>query len=688
MERGLLGLTFDPDFPAQPYVYVYYTRAAPVLNRLSRFTVSEANPDVADPASETVLLDNIPSSHYHNGGAIHFGPDGKLYVAVGDGSVPGNAQSLASLSGKMLRIDRDGGIPSDNPFFGSAAGVYRSIWALGLRNPFTFDIEAATGRLFINDVGQDTIEEIDAAETGGLNFGWPTTEGPTTNPAFRTPFYSYPHDPECAVTGGAFYDPPTANFPADAVGDYFFADFCAGWIKRIDVTTKQVSTVIAAAGEFGPVDLKVGDDGSLYYLLRAGDGNARLRRVRYVAPGVAPSFLAQPRDTTVTVGAPATFEVSASGTAPLQYQWQRDGEDIPGATSATYTLPHAALADDGAKFRAVASNGVDSATSAAATLGVTLNRPPTAVIDAPVPDARYSAGQAVPYAGHGSDPDGGTLTYTWRVDLHHETHAHPFMPATVGPAKGSFTVPTDGETSPDVWYRIHLTVTDPGGLTGAAQRDIHPRTASLRLAANVPGLTLELDGQPFPAPRDLTGVVGVRRSLAAPSPQTVGGRTYAFTGWSDGRPRSHTIATPATATTYTAAFRDVTPAAPASPLVPLALPAGPAGAAPHRPRPGAHHVGRGAAPRDPGPRPRRRGRAGAGGRPGREAPARLAQRAGGAERDAADPGPPAPRRVRAPPPRADRGVRGDARRPPDRAGPPHPPRPARLTRGPRSCRIA
>ncbi len=303
-----------------------------------------------------------------------------------------------------------------------------------------------------------------------------------------------------------------------------------------------------------------------------------MRRVRYIGPGVAPTIVAQPPGRTVTVGAPATFEVSASGTAPLAYRWQRDGVDIPGATSATYRLEDAELDDDGAEFRAVVTNGVGEATSDAATLAVTTNRPPVAAIDAPLTTARYSAGQAIAYAGRGSDPDGAPLTYRWRVDFHHESHSHPFLPATEGGPQGSFRVPTRGETSPDVWYRIHLTVTDAGGLTGSAQRDVLPRTATLRLAANVAGAALELDGRPFSPPRAVAGVVGLERSLAAPSPQTVGGRTYEFVAWSDGRARSHAISTPAVDTTYTAAFRDIT-AGPtvastgANPLVPVAGPA-------------------------------------------------------------------------------------------------------------------
>ena len=169
-----------------------------MVNRLSRFTVSAADPDVADPASETVLLDNIPSAHYHNGGAIHFGPDGKLYVAVGDGAAP-SQRAVARVAVREAAADRRATARSPPTTRSSAAraGVYRAIWALGLRNPFTFDIEAATGRMFINDVGQDTTEEIDAGRDRRAELRLAHDRGADEQPApSRTPFYSYPHDPE------------------------------------------------------------------------------------------------------------------------------------------------------------------------------------------------------------------------------------------------------------------------------------------------------------------------------------------------------------------------------------------------------------------------------------------------------------------------------------------------------------
>jgi glucose/arabinose dehydrogenase len=180
-ERGLLGVTFDPDFSNNQFVYIYYTATTPdIHNRLSRFT---AIGDVAVSGSEVVVLElnNLSSATNHNGGAIHFGPDGKLYIGVGENANSANSQTLGNLLGKMLRINADGTIPTDNPFFNQATGQNRAIWALGLRNPYTFSFQETTGRLFINDVGQDTWEEINEG-VAGSNYGWPNCEGPCATP--------------------------------------------------------------------------------------------------------------------------------------------------------------------------------------------------------------------------------------------------------------------------------------------------------------------------------------------------------------------------------------------------------------------------------------------------------------------------------------------------------------------------
>ncbi|HEV2854604.1 MAG TPA: PA14 domain-containing protein [Thermoanaerobaculia bacterium] len=554
-ERGLLGIAFDPNFATNQWVYVYYTATTPAVhNRVSRFTASG---DTAVAGSETVILelDNLSSATNHNGGAMHFGPDGKLYIAVGENGNPSNAQTLGNLLGKMLRINKDGSIPTDNPFFSTATGVNRAIWALGLRNPFTFSFQPGTGRMFINDVGQNTWEEINDG-IAGSNYGWPTTEGPTTDTRFRSPLYWYGHGSGdtvgCAITGGAFYNPATQQFPAAYRGTYFFADYCNNWIRRYDPAANTATGF--ATGAPAPVDLLVTDDGSLYYLAR---GAGAVYRVRYTA-SQAPQITSQPASRTVAAGQSATFTVGASGTAPLQYQWRKNGANISGATGTSYTLPSAAPSDNGSTFDVVVTNSFGSATSNPATLTVTANSAPSAVITAPANNTLYNAGDTIAYSGTGTDPEDGNLppsAFTWQVDFHHDTHTHPFLPAASGSTGGSFTIPKTGETSANVWYRIHLTVRDSGGLTSTTYVDVVPRKVTLTLATNPTGLQVTLDGQPVTGPYSVQGVVGITRTLGVVSPQTVNGVTYQFVSWSDGGAATHSIDTPASNTTYTATFQ-------------------------------------------------------------------------------------------------------------------------------------
>jgi glucose/arabinose dehydrogenase len=273
-ERGLLGVAFDPNFSLNQFVYLYYTTStSPIHNRISRFT---ANGDVALAGSETVLMDleNLSATN-HNGGALHFGPDGKLYAGVGENAVPANAQTLSNRLGKILRINSDGTIPTDNPFFGTATGANRAIWALGLRNPYTFGFQPGTGRMFINDVGQNAWEEIDDG-IAGSNYGWSTCEGAclTPNANFRDPLFQYGHGTGsttgCAIVGAAFYNPAVNQFPASYIGKYFFADLCSGWIRVFDPAAGTASGFTAGIGT--PVDLQVGPDGCLYYLAQDNGG--------------------------------------------------------------------------------------------------------------------------------------------------------------------------------------------------------------------------------------------------------------------------------------------------------------------------------------------------------------------------------------------------------------------------------
>ncbi|HEY0727870.1 MAG TPA: PQQ-dependent sugar dehydrogenase, partial [Pyrinomonadaceae bacterium] len=321
-ERGLLGVAFDPNYATNRFVYVYYTATTPTVhNRVSRFTANASNEDVAVAGSELVILDlESLSATNHNGGAIHFGPDGKLYIAVGENAVPSNSQSLSNRLGKILRINSDGTIPSDNPtsfpnIAGSPAGNNRAIWAVGLRNPFTFSFQPGTGRMHINDVGQGTWEEVNVG-TAGANFGWPTCEGTCGTSGMTNPLYQYSSAvaAPCAITGGAFYNPTTPTFPAQFIGKYFFADFCAGWIKTLDPLNPPATgaAVDFATGLNLPVDIQVANDGSLYYLAR---GSNSVFRVQFAGGG---STLAI-NDLNITEGASGTsvanFTVSLSASS-------------------------------------------------------------------------------------------------------------------------------------------------------------------------------------------------------------------------------------------------------------------------------------------------------------------------------------------------------------------------------------
>src|SRR5262249_7298434 len=235
----------DRNYAAHRFVSVYYTTpAAAPHTRLSRFTANAAG-DLALAGSETVLLELDPhSAGNHNGGAVHFGPDGKLYVAVGDNANGANSQSLTTLHGKMLRLNANGTIPADNPFLSQTTGKNQAIWAMGLRNPFTFTFQPGTGKMHFNDVGQNTWEEIDVG-AAGANYGWPTTEGDfdqASFPNFTRPFYAYSHGSGTfqgfAITGGAFYNPATPTFPGAYAGDHFFADFVTGWTNPTHPPTR------------------------------------------------------------------------------------------------------------------------------------------------------------------------------------------------------------------------------------------------------------------------------------------------------------------------------------------------------------------------------------------------------------------------------------------------------------------
>jgi len=288
-ERGLLGLAFHPQYATNGRFVVYYTNTAGDI-RIASYKVS-ANPEVADPASEQLLLAvPHPSFSNHNGGMVTFGPDGRLYAGIGDGGSGGdpngNGQNRNTLLAKLVRLDVNAAgqasVPSDNPFVGQS-GMRPEIWSYGLRNPWRFSFDRLTGDLYIGDVGQNAREEIDVSRGPsnmgrGLDFGWNIMEGTScfspssgcNRTGLTLPVLDYGHGDGCSVTGGYVYR--GSLLPA-LRGMYFYGDYCSGWVRSFVLSGGQVAQRLDwAALRPGGQITSFGEDaaGELYIIVASG----------------------------------------------------------------------------------------------------------------------------------------------------------------------------------------------------------------------------------------------------------------------------------------------------------------------------------------------------------------------------------------------------------------------------------
>lgn len=355
-ERGLLGLAFHPEYEDNGKFYVNYTGnvSGNLTTVVAEYTVSGADPDIADPASARVLLTVTQPFSNHNGGWVGFGPDGYLYIAMGDGGSANdpqnNASRLNTLLGKLLRIDVDSqdpgleyAIPATNPFAGDPASpVTRDeIWDYGLRNPWRTSFDRDTGDLWIADVGQFAHEEINfepAGDAGGNHYGWRCREGfsptglsgcPTTNPEWVDPVHDYGHGLGCSITGGYAYR--GCELGEGYQGKYFFSDFCTGTIWYLDpaddynrTTAFNTSFNVSSFGEDEDGEIYIGSlfDGTVYRLVLTNppdtDGDGVIDTCQ-TDPGCNAADLAEP------YGTLNFFDVSAFLTA---YNAQDDAADL------------------------------------------------------------------------------------------------------------------------------------------------------------------------------------------------------------------------------------------------------------------------------------------------------------------------------------------------------------------------
>jgi glucose/arabinose dehydrogenase len=505
-DRGLLGLALDPGFEENGHVYLLYPYEegadpedpGPKTARLTRVTADPADPDVALAGSEIVILGSLgtpPCSAYaadadcipsdgksHTIGSLHFASDGKLFVSVGDGaSYDGTdvlalrAQDLGSYAGKLLRINPDGSAPGDNPFDDGTNSIRSRVYAYGIRNAYRFALDAS-GEPYLGNVGWYSYESI--LRGRGANFGWPCFEGDRPQSGYQnafqacrdlpfsavtSPLYYYGHGEGVSVIGGPVYT--KTAYPAAYRGNYFFADFGMGWIRRLVLSgsgdVQDVRTF--ATGFEGIVHLELGPDGYLYYV---NIFSGQVGRIRAGGPHAAAA--ADP-----TSGyAPLTVSFSSAGSTDsaggaLSYSWDfGDGSPLSAAPNPTHVYAAAGVTTFTARLTVTTTSGPNTGLAAQATVRVTVNStPPRPRITSPADGSVVFPGQLVTFTGAASDDDepASGLQLAWQIALYNGDAPASITEAS-GPG-GSFVVddPEPGDAG-TFTYRIALTATDSSGL--------------------------------------------------------------------------------------------------------------------------------------------------------------------------------------------------------------------------------
>jgi glucose/arabinose dehydrogenase len=592
-DRGLLHVAVHPRFPATPYVYLAYVYEPPEaagytdsgarVSRVSRFEASRANPNVAVPGSEVVILgangtwdqignkekmdappytcfdaaltptqDCVPNEGpVHSVGSLGFGPDGALYVASGDGINYGwgslRAQNLDVLAGKILRINPINGQGyANNPFYDGNPSSNRSkVFALGMKNPWRFGFHPTTGELYATDVGNFKWEEINRV-LPGANLGWPCYEGPQQN-AFdpecepvlsgewphTQAHYFYSHENgRGAALGGDFIR--GNNFPVGYRNNYFYGEFNVATIERL--FTNEDGAVVSetfGSGFGGVVQVSAGADGALY-VLSITEG-ALFRIVYKGETNTAP--------TAVATASPA------SGRPPLQVRFSAarsfdpDGDQVrfrwefgDGGTS-TDAEPTHTYSEPGA-YRATLTVTDPVGASSAHTLTIAVgSEAPVAQILSPTVDERFRIGDTVTVSGSASDAEDGELTgdsLRWSAVLHHAEHVHYDFFAGEGESD-SFVYADHGDNT---YIELCLTATDSAGLQDETCVDVRPQEVVYTIDSIPAGISVAYGGSPYTTPFKVRTYVNAKRALAAPSTLDGGLR---FDNWSDGGRASHEI---------------------------------------------------------------------------------------------------------------------------------------------------
>lgn len=557
-ERGLTSIAIDPDFETTSNIYVYYTHRTSKRNRISRFLHQGAS---ADPASEVLIWqDNEDwSDCCHYGGGIGFGPDGKLYLTTGEEFDGNQAQNLGRAGGKIIRINKDGSIPSDNPFVDGPGGNLDEVWAYGLRNPYRAHWDLVKNRLYISEVGgnvQETAREDLHVGRRGANYGWPFCEGQCSDPAHDDPVYDYGHTGQTpgggAITAGFVYR--GSAFPSSFNETFFFADYAQGFMKYLrfnqDGSTQSVHDFANSLDGIGaPVHLIQGSDGALYYVDYLGS----VKRIVYSSGNQAPEILFMSAS---QVAGPAPLSVNFTADAddlendPLTYTWHFGNGVTSNSQSPMYQYTQ------NGKYNAyfVVSDGNRSKLSPQ--IPIQVGQAPIINITSPVDGYHFRAGEPINFAVSGSDPDGvlNNSSYEWTIDFGHNAHVHPTMSGFVG-ATGQFSINTSGHDYHDnTSFIIKVTATDSDGLTSSKSVTIYPDKVDVSFATNVPGIPVFIDGLPFASPFVYDSLKGFNHVISVPASYCVEDISYQFQSWNHGASRTFDLIVPESNVAFSANY--------------------------------------------------------------------------------------------------------------------------------------
>ncbi len=573
-ENGSLDLVVDRNHSANGFVYVYYKSRSSGRLRIGRFVFTGS---ASDANGETVIwanpgpLHSTWGSENHTGGSLTIGPDSKLYLSIGDGFHAANSQSLQNVFGKVLRIELDGSVPTDNPFFDGAGPNIDEIWAYGFRNPFRASWDLPTGRLWLGDVGgNDAATAYEEANivTPGANYGWPLCEGPLGQPkngptcpdGVTGPVHSYAHETlggcclNASITGGTVI----RNGVPELEGDYVYADFARGTVLSVDLdggTTSQGTQQLFDTDRFVSW-IDQGPDGHLYFLSFFFEGNfGEVRRLRFTGQLANRAPVINSTLTTPTGGqAPLDVSFDADAFDPegqeLSYFW-----DFGDGTSTTEPQPHHRYDVPGTyDVRLTVSDGQLETTSRQ--IRIQVGVAPTISLSIPVASDDFKAGDIITATASASDGD-STLAddaYYWTVLFDHDDHQHPFDTANNGP-KHSIVVPSQGHSfEGETGFTITVTVADQDGLTATASQSVTPRKVPVTIDSNVKGGTISVDGITHSAPFLIDTTPGFEHVIEAPAELTVGDVRSEFAGWADVISRTRAITSAETPTTYRALF--------------------------------------------------------------------------------------------------------------------------------------